>query len=449
MPRSASKLSIDQLAYAAVGASILVITWNGLRLAGGAVANAFLVIAFAAVVLRMAVLRRPALVPPWLLAAAIGLIMAALLNLIFPPDSSLTDAILFHLRTAPQLGQPVVLEQRSDLVALAQWEIGLLVIPVMIASVATTTRRIERLLDIFVFGAVVNAGVGVVDWAGFAIAPVQAGAGRSAGLTVHANYLALTCTIAIPLALLWIGRGGRWRIAGFASTGLLLAGAYASGSRAGAVTAVIGVLATIVAIPRLRGGLGFTVPAVGLTLLALVFFAGNQILEQVRLTNDVGTVVNTTGSDNRRSEAADLATHQFESRPVQGVGFSVIADAHSIYLQLLAAGGVIAMVSFLTYLGGLASAAWRARAGPQRDVVAAISVSIAMWLINGVIDNQLGDKYLYVIPGLLIAVSYVAAGAPEPRRSSAVSGQTPTSRPLAPVPGTGSAGGSEPAWVPR
>jgi O-antigen ligase len=354
--------------------------------------------------------------------------------------------ILVHYRTIPVAGQdqPLVLVPRSDLLALAQVLIAMVVIPVMIASVANTPRRIERLLDVFVISAAINAGVGLVDWAGFHIAPVVAGAGRSAGLTIHPNYLALTCTIAIPLAMLWIGRGGRWRTAGIGCTGLLLAGAYASGSRAGAVTAVLGVVATMVVVPRLRTGLGFTVPAVGLVLLALFIFAGDQILEQIRISGDVGTAINTAGSDSQRSQLAHLAMDQFEARPISGVGMSVIADAHSIYLQLLAAGGVIAMLSFLTYMGGLAASAWRAMAGPLRDVAAAISVSIVMWLVNGIIDNQLADKYLWVVPGLLIAAAYVtsASRAEQPREPSPVSGgEQPKGRAFAPSPVPGSAGG--------
>jgi O-antigen ligase len=436
MRPDASDNGIDRLAYFAVCVSVLAITWNGLRFGGGAVANAFLVPAFAMAAVRTVVLRKPVLVPPWMLAAGIGFVLAFLLNLIFPPDSSLMNDILVHYRTIPQIGQPLVLVDRSDLLALIQFEIGLIVIPVLIASVATTTRRISRLLDVLVVSAGVNAFVGLIDWAGFHISPIQVGAGRTAGLTVHPNYLALTCTIAIPLALLWIGRAGRWRTAGFGMTGLLLAGAYVSGSRAGAVTAILGVLATMAVVPRLRPALGFTLPVAGMVLVAIAFFAGDQILHQVRLGNDVGTAVNTTGSDTQRSQLADLATHQFESRPVQGVGFNVIADAHDIYLQLLAAGGVIAMLSFLTYLGGLAASAWQARAGPQRDVAAAMSVAIVMWLINGTLDNQLGDKYLYVIPGLLIALAYVTAAtraseAPEP---SPIGPETPAGRPLERVP---------------
>jgi O-antigen ligase len=421
--------TIDRLAYIAIGVAILTITWNGFRLAGGGISNVFLVLAFGMAAVRAVMLRKPPLLPPWMFMAAIGFVLAAMLRLIFPPDASTLNDILVHFRAIPTTtgDQPLFLIPRSDLLALIQVMIAVFVLPLLVASVATTTDRIKRLLDVFVISAAINAVVGLVDVAGIHIAPIIAGQGRSAGLTIHPNYLALTCTVAIPLAMLWIGRRGRWRTAGFATTGLLLLGAYASGSRAGAVTAVLGVLATMVVIPRLRTGLGWTVPAVGMALLALFYFAGDQILEQIRIGGDVGTAVNTAGSNTQRSQLADLAMEQFQARPLFGVGFSVITDAHSIYLQLLAAGGVILFLSFLTYMGGLAASVWRAMAGPERDVAVAIGVSIAMWLINGVIDNQLVDKYLYVVPGLLIALAYVTsvAKAPEPAQPSTAGAPTP------------------------
>jgi O-antigen ligase len=432
MDGSGSSVSspVDRLAFVAVGVAVLFITWNGFRLGGGAIANAILVPAFGMVALRAMVLRKPPPLPPWMFAAAIGFALAAMLRLIFPPDASTLNDILVHFRTLPQVGvsQPLVLLPRNDLVAFVQFEITLIVIPLLVASVANTPFRITRLLDVFVLGAAINAAVGVIDVAGAHIAPVASGVGRSAGLTIHPNYLALTCTIAIPLALLWVAREGRWRLAGVLSTGLLLAGTYASGSRVGAVTAVLGVVATMAVIPRLRAGLGFTVPAVGLTVLALIYFAGDQMLEQIRISGDVGTAINTSGSDTQRAQLAHQAIAQFQARPLSGVGFSVIADAHSIYLQLLAAGGLIALLSFLVYVGGLAASAWRALAGPMRDVAAAVSVSICVWLINGALDNQLADKYLYVVPGLLIALAYVtkSARAPVIDRRLRVSGLRPT-----------------------
>ena len=419
MRRVDSSPSIDQIAYAAVGLFVLVITWNGFRLAGGAVANAFMVLAFLAFLALVLVAHRPVPLPPWLLVAAGLFAVAQLVNVIFPPDSALLNEALIHHRVLPQGEAPGFLPPLSDFdfAQLATLEIAFLIIPVMIATVATTAQRIERLLDLLVISATVNAVVACIGFAGIDLPPIGGEPGREAGLTLHPNYLALTCTIAIPLALLWVARGGRWGKYGLLSTALLLAGTYVSGSRAGTVSALVAIAVTVALVPRLRRAAGAVVPVIGMVLISIVIFtdAGQEALEQVRLTG-----VDTSGSDYSRERARDVALGQIEARPVQGVGFAVIGDAHNIYLQLLASGGVIALTGFLVFIGGLWSSARRARFGPQPDAVVAVSVSIGMWLLNGIFDNQVADKYLYVVPGLLIAMSCVAAAsarapAPSPR----------------------------------
>ena len=443
--RRAHKFSIDQVAYAAVAVFVVVVTWNGFRTPVGAIGSFFLAVAFVAVLAQTLIGRRPLPLPPWIAAAALGFTIAAMLNIIFPPDQALLDRTLLYFRSLPgrNLG---FLIPRPDLVQLIQFVIALLVVPIMIAAVATTRERVRGLLDAFVIGATLNAFVGIVDLAGLPIAPYQVGGSRTAALTIHPNYLALTCTIAAPLALLWVTRGGRWRTAGYVSTALLLLGAYASGSRAGAVTAVLAVAATYVLIPGLRRGLGIVVPIVGIGLVALVLVAGDQILEQVRLGGDLGTTVNTAGSDLQRSKTSSLALDQFQARPLQGVGYGVIADAHVIYLQLLASGGLIAMASFITYIGGLAASLRRAFGGPQRDAAVVCGLAILMWLINGIHDNQLADKYLYVIPGFLVAMARLATLEAATREEG---GRPATASPAGPPQGEPPRGAQVPAGTRR
>jgi O-antigen ligase len=435
MRRSASTSSsgrapfIDRAAFAAVGAFVLVITWNGLRTPVGAAGSLVLIIAFAAFLARAVLLRRPVLIPPLLLAGAAGFALAAMLNVIVQPDPSLIDKGLLQTRTTPGIaGLQESVVPRSDISSLAKFEVALLLVPVMIASVATTRWRVERLIDVFVLSATVNAAVGVVDLAGFHIAPLAAPHGRTAGLTIHPNYLGLVCTVAIPLALYWITRGGRWRAAGLISTAFLLLGTYGSGSRVSAVTALLGVVVTVILIPGLRPGLGVVVPAVGILILGLFLVAGDQILQQIRISGNLSTSVNTATSDSTRTNLANLALTQFEARPLQGVGPSVLTQAHSIYLQLLAAGGVIAMTSFVVYIAGIWGAARRAMSGAQHDAAVAGAISIAMWLTSGIFNNQLADKYLYVIPGVLVAMAYVASTSKQVAKHPAPSATGPSGR---------------------
>jgi hypothetical protein len=411
----ALSVPLDRIAFVAVGVFVLFVTWNGLRFGGGAVSNVSLVLALAAVAAVAVLGRRPVPLPAWLFAASAGFVLAAMLNVVFPPDSGWLDRTLISYRTEFSPPPPGFIIPKSNIAELVKFQIGMVLIPVMLASVATTPARLHRLIDLFVISAMVNAGVGVIDFVGIPISPTETGPGRNAGLTIHANYLALTCAIAIPLALLWVSRGGRWRNSGLVATALLLAGVYVSGGRAGAASAALAVIVTVAALPRLRGALGVVLPVAGLILVPLLAFtpAGGEILEQLRFQGSTSA----TGSDSARSELASLAIEQFNARPLQGVGFGVIADAHNIYLQLLASGGVIGLAAFLTFVGGLWASLRRALSGPLRDAAIVTGVSVAVWLTNGAFDSQLADKYLFVVPGLLVATACLArvrARTPEP-----------------------------------
>ncbi len=402
------RVSSDRAAYVAVAALVLAVTWNGVRIGSGALGDVFMLIAFVVVVGHVTVSRRAVPLPPWLLFTGAGFLLAALLAMIFPPSFSLVHKTLTEqANLVSQLGLPVAIPARSDLSALIKFELSLIVIPLLVAVVATSERRCARLLDLWTISAIVSAAVGVLDFSGVAhLAPTAIAGNRSAGLTIHPNYLALTCAMALPPALLWLGRSARSTAAGVLGVALLLGGEYASGSRAGAVGAVIAVALTVLLVPRLRVGLGFLLPLGGMGLLAVLLFTstGRSVLHQIRL----GSNSTTAGSDTQRGMDATVAFAQFKARPLEGVGFSVIADAHDIYLQLLAAGGLVALASFATFCGGLLGSARRALTGTQSDAVVAVAIAILVWLVNGIFDNQVADKYLYVLPGLLYAMSRVA-----------------------------------------
>ena len=411
----------DRVAFAAVALLVLAVTWNGLRLGGGALGDLFMVLAFAAVVGHLVVTRERVPLPPWLFLTGAGFLLAALLVMIFPPSFSLVHTTLTEqANLVTQLGLPVTVAARSDLSALIKFELSLIVIPVLLAVVATSERRCSRLLDLWTISAIVSAAVGLLDYSGVAhLAPTAIAGNRSAGLTIHPNYLALTCAMALPPALLWLGRSPRATAAGVLAVSLLVGGEYASGSRAGTVGAVIAIALTIALVPRLRAGLGILLPVAGMAVIAMLVFTdtGRKILHQIRL----GSNSTTAGSDTQRGLDATVAFSQFKARPLEGVGFSVITDAHDIYLQLLAAGGIVALASFATFCAGMIGSVRWALTGIQGDAVVAVAVAILVWLINGLFDNQLADKYLYVLPGLLYAMSLVALAR---RRSPAALGRT-------------------------
>jgi hypothetical protein len=400
-------VSIDRIMWITVSVLVLTITWNGIRVGGGAFGDVFMVAAFASVVGYYLLEQRAPALPSWLVLAGIGFLLAGLLVVIFPPSLGLANRAVVQQESL--LIVPGYLPPRSDPSFLAKFELSLVLIPVIVAAAATTRRRCRQLLDLWALGAFVNAAVAVADYAGIAhLAPDPITASRSSGLTIHPNYLALSAVMGIPAAMIWIGRSRRWTVAGVIAVATLLGGVYASGSRAGAVASAAAILLTALALPRFRQRALPLLPFAAMALLVLLTFTklGSSIAHQVRLG---GGDPSAAGSDAQRSQDAHLAIAQIRARPLEGVGFSVIQDAHDIYLQVLAAGGIVAMASFLVYLGGLARAARRAWVRAPRDEVVAALVTISMWLVNGVFDNQLADKYLYVIPGVLLGLSRLAA----------------------------------------
>jgi hypothetical protein len=413
----------EKLALYAVGLLVLTITWNGIRLGGGSAASnsvssggafgdATLVLAFGAVLADAIGRSRPMPLPPWLLLAGGGCVLAFVLNMMFPPSAKLANLSAITGATLAQQGGGVPGNVGSaglgtDGLTLVEYELALILIPVLIATVGTTVARCRRLIDLFIVGAAINGGVGILGLVGFHIFSSAAFQNRSGGLTIHPNYLALTCVLALPMAMLWFGRSRRYNVGAAVAVLLLLGGVYASGSRAGFVAAIIGVMVPTVLVPRLRRGLPILFPVAGVGLVVLLLFTstGHRLLVQLRLAGGpAGANASVSGSDYQRSLVAHVAWTQIQARPVVGVGWTQITTAHDIYLELLDSGGAIALASFLIFLGGMVASLRRALSGPLRDEAIVCAAGILAWLANGVFDNQVADKYLYIVPGLLLAI---------------------------------------------
>jgi hypothetical protein len=411
----------EKLAIFFVGLLAFTITWNGVRLghgnaaggSGGAFGDATLLLAFAAVLADVIRRKQPIPIPPWLLLAGAGLLLAFLFTMIFPPSSKIMQQLQLEEATLAQEGSGIpgqvgALGARADALLVGEYLIAIVLIPILLVTVGTTVKRCRLLLDLFVAGAAINGAIGVLGLAGVNIASSLASGSRSAGLTLHPNYLALTCVIALPLAMLWFGRSPRFNVAGVLAVAALLGGIYASGSRAGFPAAIFAIVVTLIAVPRLRRGLPYLLPVAGIVLVSILLFTsiGHKLLVQLRLASASGGAPNTAAasSDYQRSFLANTAWSQIQVRTLTGVGWSQITSAHDIYLELLDSGGAIAMASFLVFIGGMLASLRRGLSGPLRNEAMVCGIAIVAWLANGVFDNQVADKYLYLVPGLLLAI---------------------------------------------
>jgi hypothetical protein len=114
-------------------------------------------------------------------------------------------------------------------------------------------------------------------------------------------------------------------------------------------------------------------------------------------------------SDAVRSVSTQTALHGFLEHPVFGAGYSVARDALNIYLQALHAGGLVGLLAFLGALFSAIGAALRhshhaAYAG-DRAISSALAVSIGVWLVFGIFQNAIYDRYLFVPSGLILATT--------------------------------------------
>ncbi|PWW21887.1 hypothetical protein JD79_01029 [Geodermatophilus normandii] len=146
---------------------------------------------------------------------------------------------------------------------------------------------------------------------------------------------------------------------------------------------------------------------------ALVPSLVDRIASALRLTGEDSAAA----SDSVRAGVADQALLDFAHSPVRGIGLPVVADGHSIYLQLLAAGGALL---FLGFAATVTAAAVDARSLARRlgALPLVLLVCTAVWLLVGVVENQLTDLYLHVPPALVAGLrAATAAAVPPPTRS--------------------------------
>jgi Methyltransferase domain len=407
--------------------------WNGINIplfSHPGQAAAFC--AFLAVGARAAIHRERVPLPGWLLLAAGGFILAGVLNAAFPVDPGekahwlSTESITYALGVGP-------IDTGSNFGNLFKLEIAIVLLPIAIAVTAQRKASALRwIADAWVLGALLSAAIAVLD----GIVGTQIGThfthaaastaytGRQQGLSEAPNHLAVGCLIVIPLASLWLLRSKGWRIMGWLGLAVLMLAIYVSGSRSALVAAPVAFIVTCEAVKPLRP-VGRSIGVWVVLLAALSVLALHiDVLGATRFGS-----VSAATSDAARTVVRHIATSQFSARPLQGAGFTYFQDAHNIYLQLAASGGVLALVSFATFLVGTLRVTELALRTNEAVLAIGCAIAVAVWLVVGLEENNLADLYLYVPIGLLLAI---AAGAEFYRPSQRLASTPPDEPPSRP-----------------
>ncbi len=84
-----------------------------------------------------------------------------------------------------------------------------------------------------------------------------------------------------------------------------------------------------------------------------------------------------------------------------------------IYLQILAAGGLVAFTGFIALTFGTMHTVWR-QVTVETALSRALIASTGTWLILGLVENELTDQYLYVPLALAVALWASSTNQTEP-----------------------------------
>ena len=311
-------------------------------------------------------------------------------------------------------------ENVGSLQAALRFSVSLGAMPLIMMFAASTPHRIQRLVDAWLLAAGLNSAVGAMDLIGvtkigtyLTSVDYVAVTERASGLTYHPNHLGLVAAMALPVAITRLGSGGLRGLSAVALVPLLVVGVVESGSRGALLAAVVGagvVFILGVATRRLRMTvLMFAAPVVAFALLVAVL-GNSELTGEVafeRLRGGAGAAQ----SDQERILTLRQSVDQAGDNLLMGEGYAVVRTAHNIYLQLLQAGGVVALAAFLLFAASILLCTRRlalsTRGSPPwlRGLAAGAGASVCVWLLFGLVGNAIYDRYLYIPVGLGLALA--------------------------------------------
>ncbi|MDT5359788.1 MAG: hypothetical protein QOC69_1550 [Mycobacterium sp.] len=345
--------------------------------------------------------------PVWMWIAPLGVIICAVGRWFLPvPENML--AIRY-------VATPYVPENLNK---AAIWMAALVLVPLTIVAWSAIEPRTPRwVMGSFIGGVALSAAISVTDL--LQVTSIATSLGydsnnsRQTGLTDHPNTLGFTCAISLPIAIFFMARRGRvtW-IASRLAIVILLGGVVACGSRGTQFAAPIIILATLMSAPERRRAalknVAITLAVSTAALFVLVETLASNVLGDLFRFSTGGTGVG--DSDAERAILLKQAINDVESYPVFGVGLRHIVEAHNIYLQILASGGLVLGFAMLAYWIGVISSCWQLRARGSY-LGACLLISMLTWLGLGTIENQLTDRLLYFTVGSVAALVSVVQSA--------------------------------------
>jgi O-antigen ligase len=367
--------------------------------------------------------RRRAYLPIWMAGAAACLIASWCLTEGFP--GAFREPYITADGLTRYAGPGLSLGQATPLLLFAG---VMLLLPPAIGELFRSPRLARMGARAFVAGTTVSGLVGIADRffhislgssvTGLQFSTFAGDVVRTAGLATQPNEFALTLLLSAPIALSLslTARGGleRWLCLGIVGVDAL--GVLISGSRSGAAAFAVALVVLPLLHPLRRGVVilgGLTVAATVAAVITLTAVAeSTQFVTVDRLNSSTITYQ----SDALRSEMYSNGLHEVASHPWRGIGYEALRASHDIYLQMLQGGGILTLVGFLVFMGGVLSVGIglsRSHELPvsAQNLSAALVAANVAWLAYAIVQPAILDRFLYIPAGLIFALASARQGA--------------------------------------
>jgi O-antigen ligase len=307
---------------------------------------------------------------------------------------------------------------QEDILGLTRFMLAALFVPVILGEAGRYEHQRKLLINGWIIFTAFNAGIAFSDLVlrtsiGWKITGFE-WLGRTGGLAVHPNHLGLACAMALPVSLVQmsivkqLNRQLIWLLIPLA----LMVGVLVSGSRAALIGSGAGLVMLCFLNNRLIKPL-LLIFIISLLLLSIAVKYQPGIFDLLNYGwNRLLGGVSVGESDAIRLEYYSETYLEFIENPLIGVGFGIVRRSHNIYLQILQAGGALALIGFLAFIVRFLLFGWnltleKRMAAHNRDVAKALLTSIVIWLIVGLVQNQISDRFLYIPMGLILSMRYM------------------------------------------
>lgn len=382
---------------------IFPVTWSGF----GQNYNYFFIgiILMSTTILRIKSKQKAGLKGVHLLAVSVS--VATVLSSLFISNNSET---LIYLK-AENLSEIFFLvseDSSNEFTILAKWLVSLYTLPAFVVLVRRQScKNYIRILFCWTLSVSISAGVSVLQSFGvLSNAPflVQTGvsSGRFAGLTNHPNSQAVLLCLTIPIVLiLW--RMEKLRLFHFVMISFLLEYAiWLTGSRNGIITSTIVIVLIFLkqykSISNLYLSLNRIIVLLVIVLIIILTGGLTLVSQTTRLGLSIGAL-DTDASSQGHYALMRYGLEIFMNYPVVGIGPSVLKTFHNIYIQIAGSFGLVGLSTFMLYIRNL----WRIDF--SREFKFEYRLIVLVFLVYGLLNNNLADFWLYLPLGLCYSTS--------------------------------------------